>query len=240
MKIATLNIDWFKKSNATKQKIIDTINKQNFDFVIVTENIFSFVFNENYFAYHTTKIPINKEFQYLHYGEYLKGETPVRTTIYSKYKSIEQLNVSDAYTSICHKFLVDEKEIVIYGTIVGTYGIKYQKEIAQVELDNFKNDIQNVLVNNKNIFIVGDFNTSFYEDEKRELSMIKSRKDIVSFTDKNNINRATYSIKDNIDHIFISQKLSEYATYKTYIFIDEDALKDHPHKGIALEIDFNK
>ena len=29
LKIATLNIDWFKKSNATKQKIIDEFTKQN-------------------------------------------------------------------------------------------------------------------------------------------------------------------------------------------------------------------
>lgn len=238
MKIATLNIDWFKKSKDTQQKIIDAINEQNFDFIIITENILSFQFDDKYFAYHTAAIPTNTTFQHLHYGEYLKGETPVRTSIYSKHKSIEQLNVCDAFTSICHKFLVDKKEVIIYATIVGTYGIKYQKEIAQVELDNLKTDIQNISVTNENIFIVGDFNTSFYKYEKRELSTIKSRKEFINFTDKNNIHRTTESIKENIDHIFVSQKLMEQSTYNTSIFLEADMLKDQPHKGISLNINF--
>lgn len=84
LKIGTLNIDWFKRKNKIGQIIIDEINKQDFDFLIVTENIASFKFNENYFANSTTAIPTDKEFQYLDYGIYLKGETPLRCTIFSK------------------------------------------------------------------------------------------------------------------------------------------------------------
>lgn len=240
MKIATINIDWFKKSNATKQKIIDAISKQNFDFLIVTENVLSFTFSENYFVYHSTSIPTNNEFQHLHYGEYLKGDIPVRTSIYTKHKSIEQLNVLDAYTSICHRYLVDGIEIIIYGTIIGTYGIKYQKEIAQAELDNCKKDIQAILTNNENVFIVGDFNTSFYENEKRELPTINSRTELVKFTDGCKIHRATQNIKDNIDHIFVTQNLYNLYTSKISVFIDSDVLKDNPHKGICLELNIRK
>ncbi|MFY7965786.1 MAG: endonuclease/exonuclease/phosphatase family protein [Chitinophagaceae bacterium] len=238
MKIATLNIDWFKKSKAIQTLIKEEIRKQDVDFLVVTENIKSFQFDDKYFAYHSTPIPTDKEFQYLNYGEYLKGETPVRTSIYSKHKSIEQLNVVDAYTSICHKFLVDENEIVIYGTIIGTYGIIKQTEIAKPELDNFKTDIQNISLSNENIFIAGDLNTSFIPEEKRQLSKIDSRDEIVNFTNSLHIQRKTEAIENNIDHIFVSQKLNQQTQIEPFIFLDDNALKDAPHKGILLNVKF--
>jgi hypothetical protein len=238
MKIATLNIDWFKKSKAIQTLIKEEIIKQDVDFLVVTENIQSFHFDDKYFAYHSTSIPTDKEFQHLNYGEYIKGETPVRASIYSKHKSIEQLNIVDAYTSICHKFFVDEKEIVIYGTIIGTYGIKYQTEIAQSELDNFKTDIQNISLTNENIFIAGDLNTSFIPEEKRQLAKINSRDEIVDFTNSLHIQRTTEAIENNIDHIFISQKLHQQTQIEPLIFLADDALKDKPHKGILLDVNF--
>lgn len=154
MKIATLNIDWFKKSKDLQKEIQDEIKKQDLDFLIVNENTKSFSFDENYFTYHSKSIPTKEEFQHLDYGIYLKGETPVRTTIYSKYQSIQEIKTIDSYTSVCHKFTIDGKEIIIYGTIIGTWGMKFQDEIAKVELENFKNDVQNILIENKNVFIV--------------------------------------------------------------------------------------
>jgi hypothetical protein len=238
MKIATLNIDWFKKSKAIQTLIKEEIIKQDVDFLVVTENIQSFHFDDKYFAYHSTPIPTDKEFQYLNYGEYIKGETPVRATIYSKHKSIEQLNVVDAYTSICHKFLVDENEIIIYGTIIGTFGIIKQAEIAKPELDNFKTDIQNVSLTNENIFIAGDLNTSFIPEERLQLATIKSRDELISFTNALNIKLTTGAIENNIDHIFVSQKLHQQTQIKASIFLENDALRDKPHQGILLNVHF--
>ena len=238
MKIATLNIDWFKKSKAIQTLIKEEIIKQDVDFLVVTENIQSFQFDDKYFAYHSTPIPTIGKFQELDYGKYIKNETPVRASIYSKHKSIEQLNVVDAYTSICHKFLVNEKEIVIYGTIIGTYGIKYQPEIAKPELDNFKTDIQNISLSNENIFITGDLNTSFIPIERLQLASIKSRDEIVNFTNSLHIQRKTEAIKNNIDHIFVSQKLYQQTQIEPFIFLDDDVLKDAPHKGILLDVNF--
>ena len=45
LKIATLNIDWFKKTKALKRIIQEEINKQDLDFLIVNENIESFSFD---------------------------------------------------------------------------------------------------------------------------------------------------------------------------------------------------
>ena len=238
MKIAALNIDWFKKSKDLQKTIQDEIKKQDLDFLIVNENIESFSFDQNYFKYHSKSIPTQEEFQHLDYGIYLKGETPIRTSIYSKHQSIEEIKTIDSYTSVCHKFTIDKKQISIYGTIIGTWGIKYQEEIAKVELDNFKIDIQNILKENENVFIIGDFNTSFIESEKRYLSTINSRTELLNFTDKLNIHRTTENIENCIDHIFISNNLKQISTCKTSTFLDNDILKDNPHKGIVLELLF--
>lgn len=238
LKIATLNIDWFKKSKDLQKTIKEEIKKQDLDFLIVNENIESFHFDENYEVKHSKSIPTDKEFQHLNYGVYLKGETPIRTSIYSKHKAIKQLKTSDSYTSVCSVYSFENQEIAIYGTIIGTWGIKYQKEIASVELDNFKIDIQNLLKENENIFIVGDFNTSFFENEKRYLSALNSREELLNFTNKLNIHRITENIENCIDHIFVSNNLKQISNFKTATFLDNDILKDNPHKGILLNVVF--
>ena len=238
LKIATLNIDWFKKSKDLQKTIQDETKKLDLDFLVVNENIESFNFNDNYFIYHSKSIPTKEEFQQLNYGIYLKGETPVRTSIYSKHQSIQEIKTIDSYSSVCHKFTIGGKEIVIYGTIVGTWGIKYQDEIAKIELENFKNDIQNILIENENVFIVGDFNTSFSEIEKRQLPSIKSRIELLNFTDNFHIHRETEQIQNCIDHIFISNNLKNISSITTSTFLENNILKDDPHKGIILELFF--
>ncbi|MBK8786393.1 MAG: endonuclease/exonuclease/phosphatase family protein [Chitinophagaceae bacterium] len=238
MKIGTINIDWFKKSKSLQGLIIAELNKHDFDFIIITENILSFKFNENHFHYHTTPIPTDRVFQKLKYGEYIEGEIPVRTSIFSKHQSLSQIETIDPYTSLCHKFIVDGNELCIYATIIGTYGIKYQKEIAQPELDNFKTDIQHILPFNQNMVIVGDFNTSFYEEERRQLPVIQSRNEIIKFTDKLSIFRATEKIEQNIDHIFISENLYAQEHYAPSVFLADNILKDDPHQGVLFSVNF--
>lgn len=238
MKIATLNINWFKKSKDLKKLMQEQIIKQDLDFLIVNENVESFYFDKNYFKYHSKPLPIDKEFQHLNYGNYLNEEIPIRTSIYSKHQSIQEIKTIDSYTSVCHKFIVDNKDIFIYGTVIGTWGIKYQEEIAKVELENFKDDIQNILKENQNVFIVGDFNTSFFENEQRQLSTIKSRNELVKFTNDYRINRATEQIIDCIDHIFISSNLSKEISFNAFTFLEHSILKDEPHKGVGFEFAF--
>jgi len=238
LKIGTINIDWLKKKNQILTLLIDEINKHDFDFLIVTENVKSFIFNEKYFTTSTQPIPTDKEFQHLHYGEYLKGETPLRCTIFSKYKPIQTLSVIDAYTCLACKYLIENKEIIIYASIIGTYGIKHQSEIAKPELDNFKTDIENILLQNENLIIAGDLNTSFFEDEKRHLPHIQSRSELINFTNTHHIHRATENIKHCIDHIFLTEKLNAAATIFTDTFLFNQELKDEPHKGIIVNINF--
>ena len=239
LKIGTINIDWFKKSINTKAIIKQKIIEQEFDFLVVNENISDFTFDQNYFEYHSKPIPTINDYQHLDYGIYLKGETPIRTSIYSKHKSFQKLKTVDDFTSIAHKFNVAGTEIVIYGTIIGTWGIKHQDNIAKTELENFKNDCEILLSEHENIFIVGDFNTSFIYAEKRQLNTIKSRLKLLDFTANFKIHRATQEIENCIDHIFLSDNLFLSYDFKTATFLDDNVLKDNPHKGILLEINLN-
>ena len=240
MKIGVINIDWFRKSKKGKEQILKEILVQEFDFLVVNENILNFELNKNYFEYHSKSIPIDTGFQYLNYGLYLNGEIPIRSSIYSKYKSTQRIQTKDPYTSVCHKFIVEEKEVVIYATIIGTWGIKYQNEIARVELEDFKKDCEAFLTDNKNIFMVGDFNTSFIEIEKRQLPVINSRKELIDFTDNLNIFRATEHIENCIDHIFISNSIKLASTSSIGAFLENNTLKDDPHKGITLNLNLKK
>lgn len=238
MKIAIINIDWFKKSKELQKIIQEEIRKQEIDFLIINENIKSFCFDQNYYAYHSKEIPTNEIFQHLDYGKYLNGNVPIRTSIYSKHKSIQELKTVDNYTSLCQKFRIDNRIIAIYGTIIGTWGINYQDEIARNELNNFKEDCLNLLIENENVFICGDFNTSFIEDERRQLTKINSRTEIQKCTDDLNIHRATEKTEHCIDHIFISKNLKDGGNYKVTTFLGDNILKDNPHKGVCLEFNF--
>lgn len=233
MKIGTINIDWFKKSVQSRQFIIEKIIEQDFDFLIVTENIQEFKFSENYFVYHSDAIPLNETFEFLDYGKYLKGNQPIRTSIYSKYPSVKQNIVRDSYTSISHNFLVDKKVITVYGTIIGTLGVQHQKDIAKKELLNFIFDVDDLVEKQNDFIIAGDFNTSFLESEKRELSQINSREVLRNVSSKYHIQRVTENIPQNIDHIFISKSLPKA---ESLIWLSEHELQDKYHKGVSIII----
>ena len=97
--------------------------------------------------------------------------------------------------------------------------------------------ITNMMLNwpGENVFICGDFNTSFIENEKRQLARINSRAEIVEITDRLKICRATEMIEHCIDHIFISSNLNMIGSNEITTFLDDDILKDSPHKGICLK-----
>jgi len=232
MKIGTLNIDWFLKSEITKKLIIKKIINQDFDFLIVTENIEEFEFSKNYFVYHSDKIPLDGIYEYLDYAYYLKGNQAIRTSIYSKYPSVIKNHVEDSFTSVCHTFFVDDKPITIYGTIVGTWGILHQKTIAKKELINFIKDSEKFYTF-ENIIIAGDFNTSFLPFENREMTQINSREVLKLQSDRINCTLATATIPQNIDAIFVSNNL-KFNDAK--VFMTEEELKDKYHKGISIEI----
>lgn len=237
MKIGTINLDWLKGKKNLKDFYIAKILEQDFDFLVVTETLDSFNLPKPYFKIQTTVLSINIEFEGMNYGTYNKGEYSIRTAIFSKHKLIEQLNVNDKNTSVAGLYNTPHGETIIYGTIIGTWGIQKQDTIAKIELDNFQNDIANLLSTRKHLILAGDFNTSFIEKENRQLAFIQSRKTINEFCTKNKIFKATKTLQDCIDHVFLSESLIQKTNPTSYTFLDKNELKDNPHKGIVCYLD---
>lgn len=236
IKIGTINLDWCKKTTKILENIIDSIKSQKFDFLVITENIEDFNFDPSYNTYHSNPIPIEEEYEYLHYGEYLGGKIPVRVSIYTRHKAICKYKVCDPRTSIAYSFYVGNLVFILYGTIIGTYGIKYQKELAFKELENFKEDIKYLKAINRNLIIAGDLNTSFINSETYcQLSQINSRKEILNLIEMENLVITTANISNNIDHIIISSRITEYYKLEVQEFINAESLKDQYHKGIQVE-----
>ena len=81
---------------------------------------------------------------------------------------------------------------------------------------------------------------SNFEVEKRQLSVINSRKELVDFTDNLNIFRATEHVENCIDPIFISNNLKLDSTSTFVTFLENNTLKDDPHKRVILNVNFTK
>ncbi len=236
MKIGTINLDWLKGKKNLKNFYITKILEQDLDFVVIAETLDSFNFPKPYFNIQSAILPTDIEYEGMNYGKYNKGQSSVRTAIFSKYEQIEQLNVSDKNTSVAGLYNTPFGETIIYGTIVGTWGIQKQDAIAKVELDNFQNDVANLLSTKKHLLLAGDFNTSFIDKENRQLTIIQSRKTISEFCTKHKIYKATAQLHNCIDHIFISESLRQISNPTCFSFLDKNELKDEPHKGVGCAL----
>jgi hypothetical protein len=235
IKIGTINLDWCKKPTKNLENIKESIRSQKFDFIVITENIEDFNFDPSYNTYHSNPIPIEEEYEYLHYGEYLNGKIPARVSIYTRHKAICKYKVCDPRTSIAYSFYVGNLVFILYGTIIGTYGIKYQKELALKELENFKQDVRYLKAINRNLIIAGDLNTSFIISETyNQLSQINSRNEILNLVENENLVITTANISNNIDHIIITKRISEYYLPDVQEFMNSESLKDQYHKGIQV------
>jgi hypothetical protein len=236
MRIGTINMDWLKNKKSLKSFFLEEIEKQNLDFVIITETIESFNLSSTYNKIQTNTLPTTGKYEYLDYGAYNKGELSVRVAIFSKHQLIEQLDVIDKFTSVAGLYKTPIGEIIVYGTIIGTWGIQKQKEIAEKELDNFINDIEKLSTLNKQIIIVGDLNTSFKADEKRSLPQIDSRNVLINFFNQYSLAVTTKELKNCIDHIIISEGLGTQFRHEASEFLNNDILKDEPHMGVVCNL----
>ncbi|MFM2386381.1 MAG: hypothetical protein RL660_1138 [Bacteroidota bacterium] len=236
MKIGTINMDWLKNKKSLKLFFLEEIEKQNLDFVIITETLDSFALSPTYSKIQTNTLPTSGKYEYIDYGKYNKGELSVRVAIFSKHQFIEPLDVIDKFTSVAGLYKTPIGEIIVYGTIVGTLGIQMQKEIAEKELDNFKSDIEKLSTLNKQIIIGGDLNTSFKAEEKRSLPQIDSRNEITNFVNHHNLTIATKDENHCIDHIIISEGLATQFRYEPSKFLSDGILKDEPHVGVVCSL----
>lgn len=229
MKIATLNIDWCKKIKSDKVEAF--LDQQDFDFLILTEAI-NLNLSNFPFKYFSEQIPENTEYEGLHYSNYLNGEKAYRTIIYSKIPSTRKFSVIDDKTSLALEFETEFGNSVIYATIIGTQFKR--KPFAKNELENCINDCKRISEINPNLFIIGDLNTSFLENEKHYCINSETTEALKSLFETLNLINSTENIEKNIDHIVIPKFLIENIT-ETNIFVAKDILSDHPGVFVSLD-----
>lgn len=228
MKIATLNIDWSKK--LSQQKTENFLQQFDFDFLILTEAIPLNLQNYNC-IYYSDQIPTNQVYEGLNYTKYLNGKAAFRTIIYSKIPAINKFELIDNNTSLAMEFKTTLGNIVIYATIIGTWFKK--QPYAKNELLNCINDCEKIYSTNQNIFIVGDLNTSFQENEKEYTINEATTESLKLLFTKLNLVNATKQIEKNIDHIIIPKSLKDMIIGFN-IFVEKDILSDH--KGVYINL----
>ena len=228
MKIATLNIDWARKKNSLRTA--EFLNQFDFDFLILTETLDLDLKNFPY-KYLCSQIPENIVYENLNYTEYLKGEKAFRTVLYSKIPYSKKHPVIDDKTNLALEFETELGKIVFYCTIIGTWFNR--KPFVDNKLQNTIQDCRNICSMNPNLFIVGDFNTSFKKGEEKfsiNPTLTEALKDLF---EELNLTNTTEEIDENIDHIVIP-KIFKNNIIEAKIFVDKDVLSDH--QGVFISI----
>lgn len=228
MKIATLNIDWARKKKSSGTA--EFLNQFDFDFLILTEAIDLDLQNFPY-KYLCLPIPENTVYENLNYSEYLKGEKAFRTVLYSKIPYSKKYAVTDDKTNLALEFETELGKIVFYCTIIGTWFNR--KPFVDIELQNTIQDCRKIYAEKKNIFIVGDFNTSFRKGEERFSISSSTTETLKSLFKELNLINSTSEIEENIDHIIIPKGFSDDT--ECGIFVDKNMVSDH--KGVFISVE---
>jgi len=228
MKIATLNIDWARKRNPVKTE--EFLNQFDFDFLILTEAIDLDLKNFKY-KYFCSQIPENTVYENLNYTDYLKGEKAFRTILYSKLPCSKKYSVTDDKTNLALEFETELGNIIFYCTIIGTWFNR--KPFVENELQNTIQDCRKLYSINKNILIIGDFNTSFKKGEGHFSINSNTTESLKNLFEELNLINVTEEIDENIDHVVIPKTFGNNIEEANF-FVDKDILSDH--KGIYISI----
>lgn len=233
MTIANLNIDWGskQKSKSHIHKIEEALDALDFNILILTESVDLELPAYN-FVYKTKALPQDQEYEDLHYAEYLNGASANRVSIYSKYQSSRSFKVSDDYTSICRQFETEIGIITIYATIIGTWFKK--KKYAEKELFNCITDCLRISNKTNTLCLAGDLNTSFSSTEKHMQINDETTKLLKDLCNSCKLDLTTAKLENNIDHIFISKRLTRGLIVEPAVFVQKGELSDH--QGIYLDI----
>ena len=230
MKIATLNIDWARKTGAKKLELF--LTEQNFDFLVLTEAI-DLELNCFAYKYLSEQIPENIKYEDVDYTEYLGGKKAYRTIIYSKYPKVNNTDfqLNDNRTSLAVEFSTELGDFVLYATIVGTQFRKLP--YAKDELNNCIEDCERIYLSHKNLIIMWDLNTSFLPSEKQYSISSDTTVALESLFQRLNLFNATKELAQNIDHIIIPSDFTSLLV-ESKEFVQKDILSDH--KGVFVEL----
>ena len=218
MRILTWNTERISKDI---RKIQDTINQFDADIIVLTETNSILNTETDYNIVASLTLP-----EYFDGIKYKKGEN--RTSIWTKYNITEEVATYDSYTNISAVLETDFGLLTVYGTIVGVFGgisKRFETDLSGTLDDLDKLDSENA------ICIAGDLNTYFsgyaYPSHKARTIFNDAFK-------KMKLKNLTAEIKDNVDHIVISQHFLEDRKIEIETFNNDKSLSDHI--GICVTI----
>ncbi|MBD8081200.1 endonuclease/exonuclease/phosphatase family protein [Chryseobacterium caseinilyticum] len=213
MKILTWNLERPKKNQLAKINLIhDMVKHESADIIIVTETNRCIDFGNEYFALHTDSLPSFYDNQ-----NYFEGEN--RVSIYSKFPFRNQISTYNSFTTVCGSVETDFGELVIYGSIIGSFGGKGFH--FENDLEKQKKDIENL---KGNICFSGDFNISFSGWKYPSIKVIEETKEFFS---TQNLEIITEKNKDSAIHTVINKEFLKDKIYTTNMIDTDRKLSDH-------------
>ena len=219
MKILIWNIERLPFSK--KENITAVLTKFEADIVILTETTEVLDYARNMYTANTVLLPNFHDGQ-----QYKTGEN--RVTLFSRYPIVKTHTTKDLYTNICADVLTPIGPLRIYGTITGVFGgigNRFVSDLAD-QIDDF-----NSLLTGTNCCIAGDLNTFF---SGYAYPSHKARNAFNDSFQKLNLKNLTADLKDNVDHIVISESFIKDRKVKISVFNEDKSLSDHV--GICAEI----
>ena len=206
MKILSWNIERPKtdKKLDKNQFIMNEIKKINPDIIFLTETNAIIDFSSNYFKIQTIPLPNNYE-----NNVYYTGEN--RVTIFSKYEFIDtSFKTYDPYTSVCGEVVTPFGKLVLYGSIIGSFGIVGSKNMGyfKKDLDGQQKDIE-ILNKKGNLCYSGDFNMAFSSDYYKEGYPKAEVQRMNNFFKENGLINKTEKNTDCVIHIVLNEKFLE-------------------------------
>ena len=221
LKIATWNLKRPRHSSARNLKIIEELRKVNADILVLTETNSIINPGSEYQQVSTTALSKSNSTYY--------GEGEVRTTIWSKSAATQQAITYDPDTSVCILFPTALGELNVYGTVIGVFGNRNPSFLVDLrkQISDWKHLAKN------GICVVGDFNLSFADSY---YFTKVGRQLITDCFEELKIKNLTHDIKNNIDHIAISESFVNGAKFDTGIWNEGKKLSDHQGVWAVLEV----
>jgi exonuclease III len=198
--------------------ITELIKEINPNIIFLTETNSVIDFSLDYFSLQTQVLP--KSFAHISKPhEYFSGEN--RVTIFSKYKFINKLDTYDAYTSVCGEVVTPFGNLILYGSIIGSFGGKDQ--YFQEDLTKQKEEIRK-LSQQGNICYSGDFNISFSGYSYPSLA---ARSEMHDFFKEIHLVNTTGQNENCVIHIVLSENFVKGLEVKSQMQQIERSISDH-------------
>ncbi len=213
MKILSWNIERLKINKDDKLDFIkNLISSENPDLIFLTETNLIVDFGSKYFSFHSKELPSFHDNQ-----SYNEKEN--RVSIFSKYSFIETVETYDEYTAICGKINSDFGELILYGSIIGSFGGKGFH--FENDLENQKSEIEKL---QRNICYSGDFNIAFSGWKYPSIKVIN---ETTAFFNQQNLKILTRENENCAIHIVMSNDFLKNKTVKNKMIKIDRKISDH-------------